>query len=294
MRIQCCLFLPAPLPTCQRLASTQTRRQKAQGTLTIEYCCKKTESTPLPPPVDAGLGVLLRLRADTATDSTARRHSRAEDAAQHAETTSTRSSHLRLRHHLDRSTRGATATGACGTGGRAVGAAARATCHRRRRRAPSERGAARTGGSDGSKRRTDQQSDVGGLAHAGRGGFGGGPGWRTDAPPQRRDRRPGALRAAGGMYPPRLPRGPLEPAEPALRVSMSWHRAVWKSNFRSPTSMAWGFTKVQTQAPNTSATAPSRAARRRSPSSSRRLGLMKKARSSSRSGPSRTSARMFK
>ena len=56
--------VPRFLPAAQLVSSIlgqlaskapQTRSQKTQETLTIEHCCDLTESTPLPPPVDAGL-----------------------------------------------------------------------------------------------------------------------------------------------------------------------------------------------------------------------------------------------
>ena len=231
----------------------------------------------------------------------ATRSRRAFRLAQHAETTSTRSSYLRLRHHLDRSTRGATAMRACKTG---CGAArpARCRCGSRAASKTSERGAARTGSRHRPQGRADQQSHVGGLAHAGRGGFGGGSGRRADAAPQRREWGPGALRAAGRMYSFRVFGRPLEPAEPALCLSVSWlrTRSASEQDFYDACSTRHRRDGVRTthshshKHRNTSATAPSRGARRRNPSSSRRSGSTSRARSSSRSGPNRTSARMFK
>ena len=277
MREKCCWLLPGcPLILCHlvELAASKTPQIRTPGTQlmhTIEHCCVQ----PRAPPVDAGLGVLLRLRADTATDSTARRHSRAEDAAQqYAETTSTRSGHLRLRRHLDRSARRTAPMRNCQTGGRAVGTAARPArghCGSSSASKTSERGAARTGGRHRPKRRTDQQSHVGGLAHARRGGLGGGSGWRANTITERREWGPGALRAAGRVHAPRLSGGPLEPAEPALRLSVPRlrTRSASEKDFTTPARRRCDGVRTthshSYKHRNTNGTAPSRAGRRRSP-----------------------------
>ena len=126
------------------------------------------------------------------------------------------------RRHLDRSARGAAApVRACKTGC-AAARPARCRCGSRSASKTSERGAARTGGRDRPQGRTDQQSDVGGRAYARRGGFGGGSGRRANIITERREWGPGALRPPGRMYSFRVFGRPLEPAEPALRLPMSW------------------------------------------------------------------------